>query len=965
MHNSVNMESTKWGGNWGMAGGQYGEFTCGTCHTPGATTNIKRIKEMITAPSGAFPGGAVNFQTTTTPNGFGDDSDAHATSNKVCEVCHTYDASQANGVKYHAYNMSAGGADLAHNNNLDCVTCHKHSAAFKASCGSCHGNPPTVDTLGGPNGLANDPFPTGSVTAGAHNAHVTKYNDCTFCHSNSVMPVEGVFAGKGDISIGFSYFGITTGSYSGQLNVSYNQVAGTGGLTCSAVYCHGTTMAPNGGTDTTPAWNDPASGACGTCHGATTANPPTKGLHVKHAGAYSPGFSKAYACTLCHTLALNQHVNNKSEIIFGSDARVTGATYTGTDTMLDAYGNCSTVYCHSNVQTSPPGGAVTYKTVNWGSSQTFKCNVCHEGPADHTTWPASFASGNTTGSHSKHATYTIYCGTCHASDVTQDPADIATNGRCNVCHSTDKHSDHAINVSIVNIYGGTYSGDTTPGNAYGGCSSVYCHSKGTSFTAPSAPNTAATWGGAVTTCGSCHDGLATGPTYTNGTPKANSHNAHVVANGFTCNNCHNDTTSTGNTITDVAKHANKAYNLQAGGAGISFTPTIGNPTTPSSCATISCHGGGNATWGTTLSCQDCHRGTGDVDDYTYGNATTARVDATEWTGSGHGATGIGNNGCIYCHNPSVGHNVGTNPFRLVNAGNNACYACHLTGSTGYNPGTGLVTSTKKIDKFHQMAAHTASGRNGGKFCWDCHDPHGDGNIKMVQANPAPTTDGTYGIPTSVPPKTVVFTNNAVATGAGGFAMTSGSFNQGICNVCHTASASNPKMEHYTSTSSDSHNSGTVCTTCHTHSADTTANGDAFKGGGSCDGCHDYDTGAGAWGKNPQAVEGYGAHKLHINHIKTTTGAALNPGGDSFGSGSAAAVCGTCHTNAGSNHASGTRVINFGDATYKEGGAAGFSFIFGPTNPVYNGVPGTSSFDNLKSCSAVGCHFRATPVWSSY
>ena len=32
IHNSTTLGSTKHGGSWGVAGGKYGEFTCGTCH---------------------------------------------------------------------------------------------------------------------------------------------------------------------------------------------------------------------------------------------------------------------------------------------------------------------------------------------------------------------------------------------------------------------------------------------------------------------------------------------------------------------------------------------------------------------------------------------------------------------------------------------------------------------------------------------------------------------------------------------------------------------------------------------------------------------------------------------------------------------------------------------------------------------------------------------------------------------
>ncbi len=125
--------TTKWIGDWGTLTGQYGEILCSTCHDK-TTTNIKRIKTTITASSGSFPGGAVTFTTTTTPNGFGDDIDptGHTTSTKVCEVCHST-------TNYHRYDTTAQ-ADLTHNNNADCITCHNHNNGFigAGDCVSCH-----------------------------------------------------------------------------------------------------------------------------------------------------------------------------------------------------------------------------------------------------------------------------------------------------------------------------------------------------------------------------------------------------------------------------------------------------------------------------------------------------------------------------------------------------------------------------------------------------------------------------------------------------------------------------------------------------------------------------------------------------------------------------------------------------------------------------------------------------------
>ena len=175
------------------------------------------------------------------------------------------------------------------------------------ACDSCHGNPPVVNSLGGPEGLASAP-PTGSLTAGAHGAHTAKSVACSSCHYQSAG--TGATHRDSSVTLGFYAFdgGYQGGTYDGQTTVSsYNAstttpattVSKTGTKTCSNIYCHGSTMAPNGGTDTTPVWDNPSTGACGTCHGATASNPADKGQPSKHAGSAVEELQ--LACTLCHS----------------------------------------------------------------------------------------------------------------------------------------------------------------------------------------------------------------------------------------------------------------------------------------------------------------------------------------------------------------------------------------------------------------------------------------------------------------------------------------------------------------------------------------------------------------------------------------------------------------------------------------------------------------------------------------
>jgi hypothetical protein len=110
---------------------------------------------------------------------------------------------------------------------------------------------------------------------------------------------------------------------------------------------------------------------------------------------------------------------------------------------------------------------------------------------------------------------------------------------------------------------------------------------------------------------------------------------------------------------------------------------------------------------------------------------------------------------------------------------------------------------------------------GGKFCWDCHDPHGDSNIFMIQDKVATETDGTFGIPFSR--RTVTFTRKQSGLD---YARTSAPYD-GICNVCHTETG-----QHYRFDYGDGHNAGRICTSCHEHRFT-----DSHASGKACDTCH--------------------------------------------------------------------------------------------------------------------------------
>jgi len=352
--------STKWSGSWGVPAGHYGEFVCETCHERGSD-NIKNIISHVTAPSSSFPGSTINFLSTTAPSGFGDDTGGHASSSKICEVCHST-------TLYHRYN-TAGQSVLDHNNNSDCVLCHTHGKGFKAGCDSCHGNPPiasvpNASSPGGNTGLADSPYATGSLHAGAQNKHVSKfgYANCSICHNGYSMPSS---ASTYTIDINFSFNGSTTGTYDGQTGVRYNAPnTATGSMTCSNVYCHSSGTSVSTGiipAGTSPSWVTAGPLACNTCHGYPPQydqDQPKSNSHVVHQQQLAQ--HAWFSCATCHAETTGDgavtamHVNGEFNV---SPAAGNRFAYT----YARGGGTCSNITCHPEANYHNGGSRV------WGN----------------------------------------------------------------------------------------------------------------------------------------------------------------------------------------------------------------------------------------------------------------------------------------------------------------------------------------------------------------------------------------------------------------------------------------------------------------------------------------------------------------------------------------------------------------------------------------------------------------------
>lgn len=716
LHNSADTASTKWQaqGGWGVTGGKYGKFECATCHEPDAE-NLKNIRKTITTPNGEkWPNGASSVNVTfLNSTSMGYDPGGHATSSRICEVCHS-----AN--QFHNFNTANNTGGVSHPTpKANCTSCHKHNTGFKAACGGCHGNPPTSAVLGGDYGLIGTPRPSNALAAGQYGAHYTHTQTrdmiCDTCHyiSNGTVKMPNL---SNTIDIGFFGFGgkVTSGTYVpySSTNRGFRIASGTPNTTiasvvttyaaankCANVYCHGggvkvgstQVKAPlTGGSNVTPQWTATSQNQCGSCHGVSSASPPTMGSHVKHV---VPVWSaQSGNCDLCHPAIDMSHVQGSlrwemklTDPRVGANAAYKGQAKGATGDMApsDSYGQCTNVLCHTDGKGNPPRINAT-----WGSP-TFNadCAGCHGGNADS-------AAPITTDMHREHINQisvngvNFGCVECHAQTVTADRS-IGT---------LSNHLNQLVN----------YSG-AKAGKNKNACNNAYCHTNGKGVAGMSV-----NWAGGtpINNCNGCHGAASPAdftanygePNYVTagaGVPGANSHKKHVAAGTGSCVYCHAGTVNANGTLTGT-NHLNRSIQVAPGG-GENFGYPGGK-----SCSAITCHGAGApaATWGAIfpVECTGCHGG----------NAAIAPSDIKTGKHTQHinnAAINGANLGCVECHAQTVDSdrsikNAALHPNKLVNysgakAGRNAATCntayCHTDGKGA----AGVVvswTSGPAIDK---------------------------------------------------------------------------------------------------------------------------------------------------------------------------------------------------------------------------------------------------------------------------
>jgi predicted CxxxxCH...CXXCH cytochrome family protein len=527
------------------------------------------------------------------------------------------------------------------------------------------------------------------------------------------------------------------------------------------------------------------------------------------------------------------------------------------------------------------------------SKYAFQCNVCHANSAMGTKTPSNHVNDNV--------------------DVDFDLAALATT-RAWIDTVPSGHP-----TRFQPFTGSAYTRTTCGPTGRGG---IYCHSDGHDNTAAVGYYKNVTWGTASLACSGCHGNPAYAASdirygMPDKTDHPNTHERHVVGNGYECSVCHfNTATGTYLAGSRAIKGTTNAYHVN-GSMDVFFDPAsaTGSYIFATKTCSVSCHGSDAPVWGTTLSggCLACHSGTEQIhkprDDY--GTAGTPNpVDSAEYVYSGHGRSGsnypVSNNlpagfsnyttapvACYVCHSQAASHTTksANDPFRLGSSTDGTlggignwtgawadntdllCLGCH--GNAGQRSGhDNAAKGTTTIEAQTHARGITGSKYNwpGSNYPWkcvDCHDPHGDGKsgaerLMMIRSGinaPIDNTDSNAGSDAKSRTKRTdanvlpVTFNSIAGYAAGSYAAPGNGPTWGPCEVCHTQTTAYGR----TKDNLASHASRTNrCTTCHPHKAGFAPT--------ACKGCHGPDSVATA-ARAPEV----GQYWSSSGHGKFTTG----------------------------------------------------------------------------------------------
>lgn len=265
--------------------------TCAVCHDQ----TVRAADGLIDVPQGKHVNGQLDVR-----------ADAQHPAGWIAQAS----------VDFHAYQVNSRGPSScqtchafqppAQVTTIVCSTCHNGAVAPSlATCTGCHGG---TDNLTGAPPRTTWGNGADAVRVGAHTSHVEGTHAlanpvaCNECH---VVPADAFAAGHIDQA------GTQTPA-----DLTWGTLATTGGATpvwtrtppgtCSATYCHGSTLPAGTGTpNRTPEWTttDGSQITCGTaCHGS----PPPTGPDIGGKPAHRFHIEdRSRTCTDCHTNVAN------------------------------------------------------------------------------------------------------------------------------------------------------------------------------------------------------------------------------------------------------------------------------------------------------------------------------------------------------------------------------------------------------------------------------------------------------------------------------------------------------------------------------------------------------------------------------------------------------------------------------------------------------------------------------------
>ena len=674
----------------------------------------KMLKETIAAPGvGTVP---VKFFNNSGPNSF---ATSTTTIDGVCQICHTRTAS---------FNIG-GTLESGHPPNkagTDCTSCHTHDKGFKADCAACHGSPPINATHGDPNGLA---LGTVTTTPGKHAKHAVELGiGCDACHAGYVMPEDPTPY----IDLSFSV-GANQGNYTGQSGARYRgrngttvSDPGTGGKTCSNIYCHSNAKIGTAAVTYTPVvWDSVTPTTCESCHvtGSTGPNYTSGGIgvassnsHTYHAG----GTNYNATCDVCHTQTVqagsksllrtdvnpSKHVNGTPNVDFAS-----AGSYNGDK-------SCSATTCHGT--TSPQWGANSANNI---------CTKCH-GKGTSTGYtlsdaaPGAGGTGKDTGGNTANTDPQVGAHRAHLEHLHT----INTGVQCAECHKVPSNVTDTGHMSgLPGTVEFTYSTYATYSNAPAAyspstrtCSTTYCHDGGyfKNATGNSAwsngTNTAPVWNvpflGAASSanCDKCH-----------GYPPAGTHPVG------SCSGCHPHVAADNISFVTGSIGLHMNGQVEGGGCdGCHGNPpvTAGRLASPATGATSPLSPGGhdkhtnaNPLNGRGMTCDACHKGTDMSTD-----TGTKRIDMGFYVNSAsfpgfNGTVSTGTFTGMLNANLSPGFtwnasSAGTIIGQANNYNNTCALYCHGGGTTGKAALTGgSIAAPSWVGGAAQAACGTCHG----------------------------------------------------------------------------------------------------------------------------------------------------------------------------------------------------------------------------------------------------------------